>query len=157
MKEITKRSQRLKRKSVNLDGNKHRLRTGTESTDFKKAALTELKGEKSRICCLFWMLIVIGSETKKSLDWFLKFRWGVEVEVFMRRVKLLFGSILLQLTPTTGSPTSNLCKHRAKFLKIIKGAKHHKVVDGSLLCSNTFITHTSLCSDKQLNILICNE
>ena len=36
--------------------------------DFKKAALTELKVEKSRICCLFWMLIVIGSETKKSLD-----------------------------------------------------------------------------------------
>ena len=28
------------------------------------------------------MLIVIGSETKKSLDWFLQFRWGVEVEVF---------------------------------------------------------------------------
>ena len=36
--------------------------------DFKKAALTELKGEKSRICCLFWMLIVIGSENKKSLE-----------------------------------------------------------------------------------------
>ena len=34
------------------------------------------------------MLIVIGSETKKSLSWFLQFRWGpgVEVEVFMRLV-----------------------------------------------------------------------
>ena len=42
--------------------------------DFKKAALTKLKGEKDRICCLFSMLIVIGSETKKSLDWFLQFR-----------------------------------------------------------------------------------
>ena len=38
--------------------------------DIKKAALTELKGEKGRICCLIWMLIVIGSETKKSLSWF---------------------------------------------------------------------------------------
>ena len=48
-----------------------RLPTETESTDnlsytrdFKKAALTELKGEKDRICCLSWMLSVFGSETK---------------------------------------------------------------------------------------------
>ena len=38
--------------------------------DFKKAALTELKGEKDRICCVFWILIVTGSKTKKSLGWF---------------------------------------------------------------------------------------
>ena len=90
--------------------------------DFKKAALTELKGEKGRICCLFWMLIVIGSETKKSLGWFLQFRWGpgVEVEVFMRRIKLLFGSTLVQLSSTTGLPTSNLAKRRTKF-KSYKG------------------------------------
>ena len=31
---------------------------------FKKAALTELKGEKDRICCLSWMLSVFGSEIK---------------------------------------------------------------------------------------------
>ena len=42
--------------------------------DFKKAALTKLKGEKDQICWLFLMLIVIGTETKKSLDWFLQFR-----------------------------------------------------------------------------------
>ena len=85
-------------------------------------AQTELKGKKSRICCLFWMLIVIGSETKKLLCWFLQFRWGpwVEVEVFMRRVKLLFGSTLLQLSSTTGLPTSNLAKRQTKF-KSYKG------------------------------------
>ena len=68
------------------------------------------------------MLIVIGSETKKSLGWFLQFRWGpgVEVEVFMRRIKLLFGSTLLQLSSTTGLPTSNLAKRRTKF-KSYKG------------------------------------
>ena len=49
-------------------------RNGKHRQDFKKAALTKLKGEKDRICCLFAMLIVIGSETKKSLDWFLQFR-----------------------------------------------------------------------------------
>ena len=77
----------------------------------------ELNGEKGRICCLFWMSIVIGSETKKSLSWFLQFRWGpgVEAEVFMRRVKLLFGSTLLQLSSTTGLPTSNLPKRETKF------------------------------------------
>ena len=86
--------------------------------DFKKAALTELKGEKGRICCLFWMFIVIGSEAKKSLGWFLQFRWGpgVEVEVFMRRIKLLFGSTLVQLSSTTGSPTSSLAKRRTKAM-----------------------------------------
>ena len=88
--------------------------------DFKKAALTELKGEKGRICCLFWMLIVIGSETKKSLSWFLQWGQGVEVEVFMRRVKLLFGSTLLQLSSTTELPTSNLAKRQTKF-KSYKG------------------------------------
>ena len=90
--------------------------------DFKKAALTELKGEKGRICCLLWMFIVIGSETKKLLGWFLQFRWGpgVEVEVFMRRIKLLFGSTLVQLSSTTGSPTSSLAKRRTKF-KSYKG------------------------------------
>ena len=95
---------------------------GKHRRDFKKAALTELKGEKGQICCLFWMLIVIGSETKKSLGWFLQFGWGpgVEVEVFMRRIKLLFGSTLLQLSSTTGLPTSNLAKRRTKF-KSYKG------------------------------------
>ena len=72
------------------------------------------------------MLIVIGSETKKSLSWLLQFRWGpgVEVEVFMRRVKLLFGplfgSTLFQLSSTTGLPTSNLAKRQTKF-KSYKG------------------------------------
>ena len=33
----------------------------------------------------------------------------------MGRVKLLFGSTLLQLSSTTGSPTSNLCKSRTKL------------------------------------------
>ena len=63
------------------------------------------------------MLIVIGSETKKSLGWFLQFRWGpgVEVEGFMRRIKLLFGSTLLQLSSTTGLPRSNLAKRPTKF------------------------------------------
>ena len=68
---------KTEKKSVNFDGNKHRLRTGMHRKhrqDVKKAALTELKGEKGRICCLFWMFIVIGSETKKSLGWFLQFR-----------------------------------------------------------------------------------
>ena len=68
------------------------------------------------------MLIAIGSETKKSLRWFLQFRWGpgVEVEVFMRRVKVLVGSTLLQLSSTTGLPTSNLAKRQTKF-KSYKG------------------------------------
>ena len=68
------------------------------------------------------MLIVTGSETKKSRGWFLQFRWGpgVEVEVFMRRIKLPFGSTLLQLSSTTGLPTSNLAKRRTKF-KSYKG------------------------------------
>ena len=120
-KKVTK----TEKKNVNLDGNqqapyghrKHRQ-------DFNKAALTELKGEKGRICFQFWMLIVIGSETKKSLSWFLQFRWGlgVEVEVFMRRVKLLFGSTLLQLSSTTGLPASNLAKRQTKF-KSYKGRK----------------------------------
>ena len=61
------------------------------------------------------MLIVTGSETKKSLDWFLQFRWGVDVEVFMRRIKLLFGSTLVQLSSTTELPTSNLAKRGTKF------------------------------------------
>ena len=35
-----------------------KLRTGTKSTDkiLEKAVLTELKGKKDRIRCLFWML-----------------------------------------------------------------------------------------------------
>ena len=60
------------KKSVNLDGDKHRLPYGYREhrQDFKKAALTELKREKDRICCVLWILIVIGSKTKKSLGWF---------------------------------------------------------------------------------------
>ena len=95
------------------------------------------------------MFIVIGSEAKESLGWFLQFRWGpgVEVEVFMRRIKLLFGSTLVHLSSTTGSPTSSLAKRR---LKVIKGVKHDKVVGGRLLCKNLFITGNSL--DKRLLI-----
>ena len=65
------------------------------------------------------MFIVIGSEAKESLGWFLQFRWGpgVEVEVFMRRIKLLFGSTLVHLSSTTGSPTSSLAKRRTKSYK----------------------------------------
>ena len=80
---------------------------------------------------------------------------GVEVEVFMRRVKLLFWSTLLQLSSTTGSKSWNLPKRLSS--KVIKGVKHFKVIGGSLLCRNPLITDNSLCSDKQHNILICNE
>ena len=52
------------------------IRAQRAQTRLKKAALTELKGDKGRICCLFWILIVIGTETKKSLSWFLQFKWG---------------------------------------------------------------------------------
>ena len=41
--------------------------------------------------------------------------------------------------------------------KVIKGAKHFKVVVGSLLCGNPFITDYSLCSDKQLNNELMNK
>ena len=46
------------------------IRAQRAQTRLKKAALTELKGEKDRRCCLIWVLIVIGYETKKSLGWF---------------------------------------------------------------------------------------
>ena len=62
------------------------------------------------------MLIVSGSETKKSLGWFCK------VEVFMIRVKLPFWWTLLQLSSTTGLQTSNLTERLTK-LKSNKGRK----------------------------------
>ena len=34
------------------------VRAQKDRQNFKKAALTELKGEKGRVCCLFWMIIV---------------------------------------------------------------------------------------------------
>ena len=66
------RVSKTEKKSVNLVGNKHGLPYGYREhrQHFKKAALTELKGEKDRICCVFWILIVTGSKTKKSLGWF---------------------------------------------------------------------------------------
>ena len=128
--------------------------------DFKKATVTELKGEKDRIRCLFWILarkLSNGAACVCNLG-----GWGGG-GVGGRRRSFLWDELNYYLGRPYFSWVRLLGHQRRTCVrvelscKVIKSAKHFKVAVGSLLCGNPLITDDSLCSDKQLNILIFNE